>query len=102
MPHKIVTHMGIIERVKRYFEIPPEHDLEIGDLVTCTCHGGVAIVIELYDNPLEVKDYPKMNMAKLYWIKRRYQSQERIWLHTIARLNHYGRYYDSHYRDIKE
>ena len=95
MPHKIVTHVGIIERVKRYFELPPKHDLKIGDLVTCTCHGGVAIVVELYDNPNEIENYPRMNMAKIYWIRRTYESQERIWLHTINRLNHYGRYYKS-------
>jgi hypothetical protein len=83
--------MGYIERVKDFFEIPPKHELRIGDLVTCTCHGGVAIVVYLYDDPKDVGS-PKMNMAKIWWIKRRYDSQERLWMHTIARLNKYGRY----------
>jgi len=83
--------MGFIERVKDFFEIPPKHDLRVGDLVTCTCHGGVAIVLELYDDP-EMLGQPKMNMARIWWIKRTYDNQERNWMHTIARLNKYGRY----------
>ena len=83
--------MGFVERVKDFFEIPPKHDLKVGDLVTCTCHGGVAIVLELYDDP-EMLGQPKMNMAKIWWIKRTYDNQERVWMHTIARLNKYGRY----------
>jgi hypothetical protein len=91
MPRKIITIMGYLERVKDFFEIPPKHELRIGDLVTCTCHGGVAIVICLYDDPKDLGN-PKMNMAKIWWIKRNYDSQERLWIHTIARLNIYGRH----------
>ena len=83
--------MGYLERVKDFFEIPPKHDLRVGDLVTCTCHGGIAIVLELYDDATKV-EYPRMNMAKLWWIKKSYPSMERIWMHTIKRLNHYGRF----------
>ena len=90
-PQKIVTDMGFIERVKDFFEIPPKHDLQVGDLVTCTCHGGVAVVLELYDDPKMIGE-PKMNMAHIWWIKRTYDNQERSWMHTIARLNKYGRY----------
>ena len=80
--------MSLIENVKDFFEIPPKHNLKVGDLVTCTCHGGVAIVLELYDDPNKIA-YPKMNMAKIWWIKKRYASMERVWMHTIARLNRY-------------
>jgi len=80
--------MGFIERVKDFFEIPPKHNLQIGDLVTCTCHGGVAIIIEMYDNPAVV-EYPKMNMAKIWWITMPEHRQTRVWMHTIGRLNKY-------------
>jgi hypothetical protein len=76
--------------VKDFFEIPPKHNLQVGDLVTCTCHGGVAIVMELYDDPKNIGD-PKMNMARIWWIRRAYPSMERVWMHTIKRLNHYGK-----------
>ena len=86
-PHSY--YVGLIERVKNFFELPPKHNLKVGDLVTCTCHGGVAIVIELYDDPVKV-EYPKMNMAKIWWISRSYESMTREWMHTIKRLNKYG------------
>lgn len=75
--------------MKDFFEIPPKHDLKVGDLVTCTCHGGVAIVMELFDDPNNLGD-PKMNMARIWWVKRTYPSMERLWMHTIKRLSHYG------------
>ena len=83
--------MGFMERVKDFFEIPPKHDLKVGDLVTCSCHGGVAIVLELFDKP-DMLGGPQMNMARLWWIKRTYDSQERVWMHTIKRLKKYGTY----------
>jgi hypothetical protein len=83
--------VGYWERVKDFFEQPPQHNLKVGDLVTCTCHGGVAIITQLYDNPAEV-DYPKMNMAKIWWIKPPHKDQERSWMHTIGRLNKYNKY----------
>jgi|TARA_R110000851_G_scaffold241098_3_gene393727 hypothetical protein len=86
--------MGYLERVKDFFKKPPEHKLRIGDLVTCTCHGGIAILVELYDTSVRQEDdsadYPKMNMAKIWWIQQNYKEQERIWLHTIERLHKYG------------
>ena len=84
--------MGFIERVKDFFELPPKHNLKVGDLVTCTCHGGVAIIIELYDDPAKI-EYPKMNMAKIWWINRAYSTQPRQWMHTIGRLNKYGEHW---------
>lgn len=79
--------MGYWERVKDFFEKPPqEHDLYVGCLVTCTCHGGIAVVLELYDRP-EEEDYPNMNMAKIWWITLPHSNIERVWMHTIARLH---------------
>jgi len=83
--------MPQLERVKDFFRRPPKHSLQPGDLVTCTCHGGIAIILELYDKPDDVKS-PEMDMARIWWIKRTFDSQERIWLHTIARLNKYRDY----------
>jgi len=83
--------MGFIERVKDFFEIPPKHDFQVGDLVTCTCHGGVAIILELYDDAESIGN-PRMNMARLWWIKKTYSSMERVWMHTISKLNHHGKY----------
>ena len=83
-----IYYMGYWERVKDFFELPPKHDLEIGTLVTCTCHGGIAVVLELYDNPINI-EYPKMNMAKIWWIKSLGVAESRVWLHTIARLKVY-------------
>ena len=82
--------MSFTERVKDFFEIPPDHNLKEGDLVTCTCHGGVAIVLELYDDPAKPVEYPRMNMARIWWIRKTYPSMERMWMHTIARLNRYS------------
>ncbi len=81
--------MGFVERVKEFFKKPPKHNLQIGDLVTCTCHGGVAIVVELFDNPTAA-EYLQMNMAHIWWISPAYKAQERSWMHTIGRLNKYG------------
>jgi len=78
--------VGYLERVKDFFKKPPKHDLNIGDLVTCTCHGGVAIVVELFDEGEEIQ----MNMARIWWINTAYKDQERSWMHTIGRLNKYG------------
>ncbi len=75
--------------MKDFFEIPPKHNLKVGDLVTCSCHGGIAIVMELYDKPVDHSD-PKMNMAKIWWIKRTYPNMERVWMHSIKRLRPYG------------
>ena len=81
--------MGYKERVKDFFEQPPEeHDIKVGSLVTCTCHGGVAVVLELYDKPDE-EDYPNMNMAKIWWVKLPHTNIDRVWMHTIARLHVY-------------
>jgi hypothetical protein len=94
-----IYYVGYWERVKDFFDKPPEHDLEVGMLVTCTCHGGLAIVLELYDEAEE--EYPGMNMAKIWWIKSGNITETRIWMHTIARLNicteplHYRRGYDT-------
>ena len=52
--------------------------------------GGVAIIVELYDNPNKPEQHPKMNMAKIWWIRKTYPSMEREWMHTIARLKPYG------------
>ena len=83
-----IYYMGYWERVKDFFELPPKHDLEIGTLVTCTCHGGIAVVLELYDNPINI-EYPKMNMAKIWWIRSLGVVESRVWMHTIARLKIY-------------
>ena len=73
--------------MKDFFKAPPEHAFKVGDLVTCDCHGGLAIIIKLYDD--ECSDV-KMNMAKIWWIRKTYPSMEREWMHTIARLKPYG------------
>ena len=83
--------MEFLENVKDFFEIPPKHKLKVGDLVTCSCHGGIAIIMELYDKPVDHND-PKMNMAKIWWIKRTYPNMERVWMHSIKRLRPYGDY----------
>ena len=78
--------MGYQERVKEFFREAPNHTLVVGQLVTCRCHGGVAIVIELYDK--RTLETPSMNMAQIYWIRYPHGGvKERIWLHTIDRLN---------------
>ena len=73
--------------MKDFFEVPPKHEFKVGDLVTCTCHGGVAVIIELYDTVRD--EYPKMNMAKIWWIKKPSSKVTRTWMHTIARLKKY-------------
>jgi hypothetical protein len=73
--------------MKDFFEDPPEHDLAVGDLVTCTCHGGVAVIIELYDIGKDTD--VQMNMAKIWWIVLPHNGLSRVWMHTIRRLNRY-------------
>ena len=78
-----------MERVKDFFEKAPKHDLRIGDLVTCSCHGGVALVIELFDK--DTDEAPSMNMVKIYWIVYPHAGiKERVWMHTIGRLRKYN------------
>lgn len=84
----LVTVVGYQDRVKDFFKKAPSHSLRIGDLVTCSCHGGVAIIIELFDkkNP----DAPSMNMVQIYWIRYPHDGvKERVWMHTIDRLRKY-------------
>ena len=85
IPHKKFPryiHLGK-GRVKEFFKKPPKHDFAIGDLVTCTCHGGLAVIIELYDTNEDVK----MNMAKIWWIIFPHAGiKERDWMHTIDEL----------------
>ena len=73
--------------MKDFFKKPTEHALKVGDLVTCDCHGGLAVIIELYDTNSEIK----MNMAKIWWIVYPHTGiKERDWVHTIAELRKYS------------
>ncbi len=80
--------MGYKERMKDFFKAPPEHAFKVGDLVTCDCHGGLAIIIKLYDdNSSDVK----MNMAKIWWIVYPHTGiKERDWMHTIDELKKFS------------
>ncbi len=70
---------------KELFNKAPNHDIAIGDLVTCDCHGGLAVVIELFD--VEDMEYPSMDMARIWWIRYPHHGiRERSWMHTISRL----------------
>jgi len=81
--------VGYWERVKDFFEIPPSHDLVVGDLVTCACHGGVAVIVQLYDNRAG-EEYPKMNMARIWWVKKPNSMIAQDWMHTIGRLQKFN------------
>ena len=75
--------------MKDFFAKPPLHDLKVGDLVTCNCHGGIAVVLEIYDG-VDALDYMAMDMCKIFWIKYPHSGiKERIWMHTIGRLHHF-------------
>ena len=76
---------NVWQRVKAFFEEPPEHDLKVGDLVTCSCHNSVAIIVQLYDD----HDAAPMNMAKIWWFKPPETYTSNVWMHTIARLSKY-------------
>lgn len=83
-----IYNVGYQERVKDFFERAPTHDFKVGDLVTCTCHGGIAIIIELFDK--DDDRAPSMNMCQIFWIKYPHSGiKERIWIHTIGRLHHF-------------
>lgn len=73
--------------MKDFFEIPPSHDLKEGMLVTCSCHGGIGVVLELFDNG--ITGYPRMNMAKIWWITLPPGVLHRVWMHNISRLKEY-------------
>ena len=80
-----IYNVGYQERVKDFFKRAPIHEFKVGDLVTCSCHGGVAVIIELYDKDDELA--PSMNMRQIFWIKYPHSGiKERIWMHTIERL----------------
>ena len=78
------------DSIDSFFTLPPtEHAIAIGALVTCTCHAeSIAVVVALYDG--SNGKGPPMNMAKLYWIRRPKGYNNRIWMHTIARLKEYN------------
>ena len=61
-----IYNVGYQERVKDFFKRAPKHNFNVGDLVTCTCHGGVAIIVQLFDKEDEG---PSMNMCQIFWIK---------------------------------
>ncbi len=77
-----------MDRMKAFFEKPPVHELKPGDLVTCTCHGGIAVVVELFDEP-RVPGVAGMNMVRIWWIKKGDADICRDWMHTINRLYRY-------------
>jgi hypothetical protein len=77
--------MEYSERMKDFFRRAPKHKFRRGDLVTCSCHGGIAIIIKLFDK--QENDNPSMDMCQIYWIKYPHAGvKERLWLHTIDRL----------------
>ena len=78
--------MGYQERVKDFFKrAPNQHGFKVGDLVTCSCHGGVAVIVQLYDEDTDVA--PSMNMCQIFWITYPHDGvKERLWMHTIERL----------------
>jgi len=81
-----IYYVGITEGVKDFFRRAPPHNLREGDLVTCNCHGGIAIVIEIYDGE-DAESYMSMDMCKIYWIRYPHAGvKERVWMHTISRL----------------
>jgi len=80
---------------KDFFKKAPKHALTVGDIVTCTCHGGLAIVLELYDEDKIVDgvEAPSMNMARIWWMRYPHDGvKERIWMHTIERLRKHPEY----------
>ena len=84
-----IYNVGYQERVKDFFKKAPKHSLSVGDLVTCSCHGGIAIIIELFDK--DKATAPSMNMCQIFWIKYPHDGvKERLWMHTIERLYIYG------------
>ena len=44
--------------MKDFFAKAPPHDLKVGDLVTCNCHGGIAALTLVRNN---VDDYINKN-----------------------------------------
>lgn len=73
---------------KELFQKAPVHDFAVGDLVTCSCHGGLAVIVQIFDgvNEKEV-DYPSMNMVQIWWLRYPHAGvKERLWMHTISRL----------------
>jgi len=73
------------EPVGDFFLDPPVgHNIAVGTLVTCACHGGVAIVLELYD--IHTMDKIAMDMAKIWWVTKPKDRDVHIWMHTIRRL----------------
>lgn len=63
--------------------------LSVGDLVTCSCHGGVAVVVGLYpavEEPMGT-NASTLDAARIYWIRVPHSGvKERFWLHTVRRL----------------
>ncbi len=73
---------------RELFQTAPVHDFAVGDLVTCSCHGGLAVIVRIFDgvNEKEV-DYPPMNMVQIWWLRYPHAGiRERLWMHTISRL----------------
>lgn len=82
--------------LKEFFEKAPAHDFAVGDLVTCDCHGGLAIIIRIFDGTNEKEpNYPSMNMVEIWWLRYPHRGiKERQWIHTISRLKrHTGKNY---------
>ena len=71
--------------MRDFFEKPPRHAFEVGDLVTCSCHGQVAVVLELYD----IDESMPMNMARIWWLTPPDSMTTNLWMHTIKRLKKY-------------
>lgn len=96
------TRHIVKDLISDFFRKPPtHHGIRVGDLVTCTCHGGVAIVVELFDEPSSIDRFyhPKMNMARIWWIKVLISTadgvgeQRRSSMHTIDRLNRFNKHH---------
>jgi hypothetical protein len=80
---------------KDFFKKAPKHTLAVGDIVTCDCHGGLALILELFDEEKDVEGvhHPSMNMARIWWIRYPHSGiKERVWVHTIARMRKHPEY----------
>lgn len=76
--------------MKEFFQQAPAHEFIPGDMVTCDCHGGVGLIVRLYDEreiSIATNERLSMNMVQIYWLKYPHEGvKERLWLHTIERL----------------
>jgi hypothetical protein len=91
--------IGDSKDYQNYVQIVRAHrdKFDVGDLVTCECHGG-AIGLLLGTSWREEQSYPSIDISRVLWLTRGKYSNVivgNIYYHTISKLKRVEKYIEN-------